>query len=69
MNALSLMASDGPCCLEKSAGSDETVRGNLQRTKERLEKQLAKVNAGLEVLDNQPEFSKSIETLLTAMRA
>jgi hypothetical protein len=58
-----------PDCCEKVAGSDETVRGNLTRTKERLEKQLAKVNAGLEVLDKQPEFSKSIETLLTAMRA
>ena len=51
----------------KECGSDTSVKGQLERTKARLEKQLAKVNAGLTVLQTDSKFSDNIETLLKAM--
>lgn len=65
---MSLGQSREPCKDESLCGSDSSVRGNLLRTKTRIEEQLSKVNAGLQVLETEPKFSANIETLLKAMR-
>ena len=66
-NALSQACCESPKDL-RQIGNDESIRGNLLRSKERIEKQLKKVTDALSVLDSDPKFESNIETLLTGMR-
>lgn len=47
----------------------ETVKGSLESTKRNLEARLAKINAGLEVLEKDPKLAEQLEVLTKALRA
>jgi len=43
------------------------IKVRLQRAKAHHEKELAKVNAALDALDNQPEVAELLETVMKAL--
>lgn len=47
----------------------DTILGNLQRNKQRLNERLAKVQAGLDALEKNPELAATLETIQQALRA
>lgn len=56
-------------CEEKSlCGSDESIKGNLERKRVRLMNQLDEVNQALDALDKNPEMLKVLELVNKARR-
>lgn len=47
----------------------DSIRRGLEASKKHLEERLAKVNAGLQVLDQDPKMAEQLETLTKALRA
>ena len=52
-----------PSCIDVSP----TMLQKLQREKSRLEEKLARVNAGIDVLEKDPTLAGALETLRQAM--